>query len=126
MAATITPGERFKYQAYDESDVIATASADVFDGPCTVYAFDIDNSAGSSTDVFLKIYDAIGATNVSRPVLAFEIRADTERRIYLGTGLYFSTGLTMRCSTAPMNHTSADGSNPAQDIGVTIIAERDS
>tara|TARA_R100000808_G_C2139143_1_gene147116 strand:- start:309 stop:689 length:381 start_codon:yes stop_codon:yes gene_type:complete len=124
MAATATPPDRFIFQAWKEADVTATGSPDVFNGPCTVHALDIFNANGSATDVFLKVYDSAGATYATKPLLAFEIRAGTKRRIYFGDGLYFSTGLTLRCTDAPMNHASADGSDPSPDMSVTVIATR--
>ena len=123
MAATITPVDRFRDIGWIETDLTATGSSDILNGPCTVYAMRFINTGGGAVHAHIKVYDAVGATNVTRPLLAFPIAGAQDRIIYFGAGLRFPIGCTIRATTGVMNHTGSDGSDPAVDVAVHVIGQ---
>ena len=121
MAATITVKDRFKDISFKQTAATNTGDFDIFDGPCTLYALDINNAAGE--DAHYKLYDAVGATYATRPVVAFFINAGERRSLYLGSGLRFGVGLTIRCTDAEMKHDSSDGDTPASNTIIVHVKE---
>lgn len=95
LSGTLNDTSRVADQVIRETDLGATAISDVVGGATTLYTIDIDN--GGSNTVYVKLYDALTATEANDPVYIFEVAATARRVISIPDGLAFSTGLSARC-----------------------------
>ena len=127
MAASFTPfkTDNFRDVVHKETELNKSSSPDVFHGPCTVYAIRITNTGGGAVHAHIKVYDELSATYATRPLLAFPIGGGEDRMIYMGEGLKFNKGCTIRASSGIMEHTSSDGTDPAVAVNLKVIGREE-
>ena len=102
-----------------QTDLESAADIDVFDGPKTVHAITIDNTANSSENNFAKFYNKTSVTPANDvPDLKIKIAQGTSRTVHIADGVSFSTAVSMRC----VSESADDGtSNPTSSvIGIVI------
>lgn len=102
-----------------QTDLESATDIDVFDGPKTVHAITIDNTANSSENNFAKFYNKTSVTPANDvPDLKIKIAQGTSRTVHIADGVSFSTAVSMRC----VSESADDGtSNPTSSvIGIVI------
>ena len=112
-------GGGFSNLIAEESAATATATEDIFDGPGTLRAFNIKNAA-TSDPVFLKLYQGLSADENDEPWMVIPVATLEECKAVFPTGLPFTTGLCMRCTTGAA--TSDTGSPAGGNVTVTLAA----
>ena len=102
-----------------QTDLESAADIDVFDGPKTVHAITIDNTANGGEANFAKFYNKTSVTPANDvPDLKIRIAQGTSRTVHIADGVSFSTAVSMRC----VPESADDGtSNPGSSvIGIVI------
>ncbi len=97
----------------------ATALADINGGAATVYGVEIDASANSGEDVFVKFVDSLTATPGSDdPVLQLRCTKALTQTFMFPRGLPFGTGIS---AWAAQEKTIAGVTNPSGTVNVTLL-----
>lgn len=95
LSATLDDTSRVPDRVIKETALGATAISDVVGGATVLYVIDISN--GGSNTVYVKLYDALTATEATTPDYIFEVAAADRVVLTVPDGLAFSTGLSARC-----------------------------
>jgi hypothetical protein len=103
-------------------DIDATALADVLDGggSGTIYGVEIDCTANTTEDVYLKFADALTATpGTTTPYMKLIGKASKKTTYMFPNGIAFATGVTAWCT---QEKTIAGTTSPSGTVNVTMIA----
>jgi len=86
----------------------------------SIYLVDVDNTANTSADVYLRIADAASVANVSVDhTWLFHVLAGRRMSYVMSTGAPYFAGVTMWCTTNPA---SGNGTSPSSAVVVRIVA----
>src|SRR3990167_7706550 len=101
MAATnISVGFPASAKLFTETDLEGTAVT-VQASATVIYAIEIDNTANTGQDEYVKFYNTAGTPTIGTtvPDMVIEIRQGVSRSFIIPNGLSFETGLSVACVT---------------------------
>tara|TARA_R110002012_G_scaffold149627_1_gene308751 strand:- start:17 stop:391 length:375 start_codon:yes stop_codon:yes gene_type:complete len=101
-----------------QTDLEHPADIDVFDGPKSVHAITIDNTANGSEANYAKFYNNTSATpGTDVPDLKIRLAQGTSRTIHIADGVSFSTAFSMFATSV----TADDGTQTAPGSSIVCI-----
>ena len=117
-SSTFTYTELGSKYVVDRNCVGSQASVNVTGSTGVIYLVEVDNQANSHT-VYLKIRDATTATPITTtangagtPDYSFMVPAFTQTCFTMPSGVAFTTGLSMWCTTSAAVGTTTSPTNP--------------
>jgi hypothetical protein len=123
MALSIASSSSFKGKIAYETDLEADVKANIFGGAVTVATLDIDNAANSGTVVYVKMYDSSTTVTpgTTPPDHQIAVAGGARRLLVYTSGLEFTSGLSMNCSTT--SGTGGDATtDPSGAVIVSVVA----
>ena len=108
-----------------DTDADSTAEANVTGATGSFYAVEIDNTANTSA-TYVKLADASsGTAGTTQNDWQFYAPASTKLTYIVGTGMAFSTALTVWAVTSPAaltNSNAASATSPTSNVSVKILS----
>ena len=102
-----------------EAEVGTTTTEDMFDGAQTVYGMMLNNSSNAQV-VYYRLYNLLDVTPASDvPDIKIRVAASTLTTIFVADGISFSTGMSLRCTSASDDSDTTDPTavGPAYFVG---------
>ena len=101
-----------------QSDATTSGDDGVFgSGSSTLYQVSIDNTANSSSNAFVKLYNGTAASS-NDPLMVLFCNAASKKTYSFLEGVAFSAALGMRCVTNEATSSTAD---PSSDVKVYLV-----
>ena len=119
MAVSATPNDGdFPAVIVKEASASTVTSADVFDGPKSVYSITVNNAANAGSFAVVRLYNSLTATTASVPDMKFSVKQALTRDIIINDGIAFATGVSFRCTTGQPDSNAA---NPGSAVIITSV-----